>query len=401
MTSAANNAPASPRRSIGAPWRTGSQAAARILAIMAAARIAAGPPELPGVHPQPDVGLFWDSLLTLRTAGGQKQNAILSAFNPQDTPLLVAGIEYFVSRLPVDGHGFTLFVSGDERRYLNPVEVSPTTAVVRGERTVLSQASYKWYGRTWVPSMALTYLHAEQAFDATEIASDPGFVRAIGDSIMLAPALRYRFPAHLYVEAGLPVNRQLFQAPVSSHWEYGPKALVGLAYGTNSSVEISFQDTSRPFDTRLQTDPLGQPLTGTLLTTHDQRYEVAWRHTWDAPHRFQTTLRGFHVARADNGAGYSDYTRRGVAVGTRFDLGPWALRSQARWSTYDFARQIISVFEPIPRTRVETDVEARIEYRWTPRVRTYVEYFHERQDSNVPADRYRSHTWLGGMEMDL
>ncbi len=378
-----------------------AHALARFIALLPFALALAGPPELPGLHPQPDLGLFWDKLLTVRAAGGHKQNALLSAFNPQDTPLVVAGLEFFATRLPVDGHAFTLYASADERRYLNPVEIAPSDPVVRGERTVLSQASYKWYGSTWVPSVAFTYLHAEQAFDATEIASDPGFIRAIGDSLMLAPTLRYRFPAHLYVEAGLPVNRQLFKAPVSSHWEYGPKLLVGLAYGTNSAFELSFQDTARPFDTRLQTDPLGQPLAGTLLTTHDQRFEAVWRHTWNVAHRFQTTLRGFHVTRADNGAGFSDYTRVGTALGTRFDAGKWGFRSQARWSTYDFALQIISVFEPIPRTRVETDVEAHVEYRWTPRLRTYAEYFHERQDSNVAADRYRSHTWIVGVEADF
>ncbi len=377
------------------------QLLSHVLPLLLAPIALAGHPDLPGIHRQPDIGLFWDNLLTVRLAGGHKQNAILSPFNPQDTPLLSAGLEWFASRLPIDGHGFTFFVSADERRYLNPVEVSPDTPGIRGERTVLSQASYKWYGRTWVPSVSFTHLHAEQAFDATEIASDPGSIRAVGDSLILAPTLRHRFPAILYVEASFPVNRQLFRAPVSSHWEYGPKALVGLAYATNSAVELSFQDIHRPFDTRRQTDPLGIPLNDTLLATHDLRYEASWRHTWNQPHRFQTTLRAFHVTRADNGAGYSDYTRLGGALAARFDAGKWSVRSQARWSTYDFALQIISVFEPIPRTRVETDVEARVEYRWTQRLRTYGEYFHERQDSNVAADRYRSHTALAGVEIDF
>ena len=142
--------------------------------------VLAGPIELPGMHPEPDVGLLWNKLLTLRAAGGYKQNAILSAFNPQDTPILGGGLEWFASRLPVDGHGLTLFLSADERRYIDPVEVSSAADPIRGERTILSQASYKWYGTTWVPTMAMTYLHAEQAFDATELASDPGFIREIG-----------------------------------------------------------------------------------------------------------------------------------------------------------------------------------------------------------------------------
>ena len=88
-------------------------------------------------------------------------------------------------------------------------------------------------------------------------------------------------------------------------------------------------------------------------------------------------------------------------MGAQFEYGKWAFRGLARWSTFDFALQIVSVFDPIPRTREETEFEARIEYRWTQRFRTYSEYMHERQHSNVQADNYHANTWQAGLELDF
>jgi hypothetical protein len=372
-----------------------------LAALTFGASLMAGPIELPGMREDPGTLLLWDHLLTLKTGGGYKNNALLAAFTPQDTPLIVGGLEFFLTRIPVDGHAVTLFFSGDERRYAQPVHINDTQPDAEHEQTLLSQASYKYQGTTWVPGISLTHLHAEQVFDATELANAPGSVRAEGDALILHPSLRYKLPAVLFFEAGYPVNWQHFKSPVSSYTEFGPKLIAGLQYRAQSSIELSFQYTDRPFDSRRQTDALGQPLYDTLLTTYDTRYEIAWKHTWNAPHKFQTTLRGFHLQRVENGLGFSDYQRIGASVGARFELGNWAFRGQARWSTYTFALQIVSVFDPVPRTREDMDFDTRIEYRWTPRFRTYAEYVHEEQRSNVAADRYRSNTWQGGVELDF
>lgn len=360
----------------------------------------AGPMDLPGVHPTESPLLIWDHVLTLKTGAGYKNNALLAAFTPADTALITGGIDFFLTRLPIDGHQFTVFFSGEERRYLDPIELR-TGDTADHELLLLSQVAYKYYGNHVIPGLNFTHLHARQVFDATDLEGVPGTVRASGHALILTPSLRYPLPRGFYVQGDYVVTRQLFQSPVSSYWEYGPKAALGWQYTTNGSVEVSFQHTDRPFDTRLQTDALGQPLSDTSLTTTDTRYEATWKQVWYAPLKLQTTLRGFTLSRLENGDGFSDYDRLGGSVGAQFEYGKWAFRGLARWSTFDFALQIVSVFDPIPRTREETEFEARIEYRWTPRFRTYAEYMHERQHSNVQADNYHANTWQAGLELDF
>ena len=361
----------------------------------------AGPIELPGMHRQDGEFPLWDHLLTLKAGGGFKNNALLSAFQPQDTPLATAGIELFLTRLPADGHQWTVLFSGDERRYLDPVQVNADQPAATHERLLLSQVSYRHYGPHWVQALGFTHLHAQQVFDATDLGGLPGAIRASGHAFILNPSLRYPIPRGFHLQAEYVATRQLFQSPVSSYWEFGPKVSAGWQYKSLASVDISYQYTDRPFDTRLQTDPLGQSLFGTALTTYDSRFELSWKQTWYAPRKLQTTLRGFRVSRTENGEGFSDYDRTGGSIITQMELGKWALRGLARWSTFDFAMQIVSVFDPVPRTREEAEFEARIEYRWNPRLRTYAEYMHEQQRSNVRADNYRSNTWQAGLEVDF
>jgi hypothetical protein len=361
----------------------------------------AGPFELPGIRPDPTPFLLWDQLLTLRTAGGAKDNALLAAFNPQQTPLAIFGVEYFLHRLPVDANSVTFFFSGDERRYLRPATTSPGQPDAPNERTLLSHLSLRHDGIHLSPGITFTHLAAEQVFDATDLGGLPGTVRASGHSFMITPALRYRPVEPLFLEAAWVANRQLFKSPVSSYWESGPRLTLGCTFSTNSSVELSFQYTDRPFDSRLQTDPLGEPLFDTRLSNFDSRYEIAWRQTWLPKYRLNSTLRAFHLQRLENGEGFTDYSRIGGSFLAQAELGPWAFRALARWSTFDFDLQIVSVFDPVPRTRVVTDFEGRLEYRWTQRFRTYAEFIHERQDSNVAADRYRANTWQLGAEIDF
>lgn len=363
----------------------------------------AGPFPLPGLQQeQEDTPLsLWDSLLTLKSGAGFKDNPLLSPFTQESTALATFGLEFFLTRLPIDGHQLTLFFSGDERRYLKPIQPDPDIEAARHELVLLSQLSYRYYGNHTIPGLTFTHLHANQVFDASEFGGQPGTIRASGHALILAPSLRYPLPGKLYLQGEFVLTRQHFQAPVSSYWEHGPKASLGWQYRTNSSIDFSFQYIERPFDTRQQTDPLGQPLSGTSLTTFDTRYEASWKHTWYAPLKFQTTARVFRVARIENGEGFSDYTRTGGSFAAQVEWKRWAARGLFRKSNYDFDLQIVSVFDPVPRTRVEQELELRLQYSWTSRFRTFAEYLHESQSSNVQADDYHANTWQAGLELDF
>ena len=187
----------------------------------------------------------------------------------------------------------------------------------------------------------------------------------------------------------------------SGYAEYGPRLVGAWRPATNTVLELSWNWTARPFDSRSQTDILGTPLTGTRLTNHDLRTQLEWRQTWDAGRRFQTSARLLHLRRTENGEGFSDSDRLGAVAGMTLRLGRWQLRGTGRWSTYDFAFQIVSPFQPVPRTREEIGAEARIECRLGEPVRLYAEYAYEEQRSNVPSDNFRAQTGLLGIEYDF
>ncbi len=365
-------------------------------------RLVAGPIELFPPREEPGPFLLWDSQFTLRSGAGYKENVLLAAEQRQDSALAIFGAEWLILRPPIDANSFTFFFSGDDRRYLNHAITGPGQPPATGEQVFISNAAYK---RTVTEDLtlglSLTHLYTEQVLDASEFGGDPGSVWVSGHGLIGTPTARWTLPAHFYAEVGLPVTREILKAPVSSYWEWGPKVTVGWNLRANGRIEASFAYVQRPFDTRQQADALGVPIPDTRLTTYDRRTELVWKQTWDAHRHFQTTARLFHVHRTENGEGFSDYDRFGASGTVRLDFRHWLLLGTVRWSTYDFPVQIVSVFDPVPRTREEFELEARIEYRWNDRWRNFAEFVHEQQRSNVPADDYHSHVWQVGVEHDF
>ena len=182
-------------------------------------RTSAGAFELPGIREAEDSpGLsLWDTLLTVKAGGGYKDNPLLSPFTPLDTPIVTVGLEYFLTRLPVVGHQFTLFFSGDERRFVRALRPAPEADEARHELVLLTQASYRYFGNHLISGLSFTHLHAAQVFDASEFGGQPGTIRASGHALILTPSIRYPLPGQLYLQAEYVLTRQHFKAPVSSY----------------------------------------------------------------------------------------------------------------------------------------------------------------------------------------
>lgn len=361
----------------------------------------AGPWEQPAPMVEPGPFLFWDTSLTVRAGLGYKDNPLLSPNSGNDTAISQLGADLFVTRLPVDDHAFNLFVSLDDRRYLDEVRSGPGQPRADKEQLFLASAEYhRSLTGGWRPGLAVVAYHAEQVYDASDFGGQPGTVRARGKVATATPSVRYTRDAWS-LELQFTGGHFWFDPPVSGYAEYGPRLVGAWRPATNTVLELSWNWTARPFDSRSQTDILGTPLTGTRLTNHDLRTQLEWRQTWDAGRRFQTSARLLHLRRTENGEGFSDYDRLGAVAGMTLRLGRWQLRGTGRWSTYDFAFQIVSPFQPVPRTREEIGAEARIECRLGEPVRLYAEYAYEEQRSNVPSDNFRAQTGLLGIEYDF
>lgn len=95
-------------------------------------------PGLPTLSDLPTLSL-WDTVFTLRSSAGYKDNVALSATRPSGSALLRNQAEAIVFRLPVEGLEFNAFVSGEDTRYL-------ASNVVDVEQNALAHAQLK---RTW------------------------------------------------------------------------------------------------------------------------------------------------------------------------------------------------------------------------------------------------------------
>src|SRR5687767_14330905 len=71
----------------------------------------------------PDVPSIWEKSLNLRGGFGYKDNLLLSRTNREESSLILSGIDLSLYRLPLDGKQFTLFVTGEDTRFLEGREV--------------------------------------------------------------------------------------------------------------------------------------------------------------------------------------------------------------------------------------------------------------------------------------
>ncbi|MSU36281.1 MAG: hypothetical protein EXS36_14530 [Pedosphaera sp.] len=366
----------------------------------------------PGVNPvelsvgellrKPSAFRDWDMILSARTEGGYADNVLQSDTFRHGSGFLAVGADLFVVHLPAKGPEFNLFFSGDDRRYFSSVSAGSNQPSATKDQYFITQATMKQVWRdAWTFSFAAQHVYNDQVYDASDLEDGFGSIRTQGNYFNMLPSVRRGFGKSVLLEAAVRGGRQFFRSPISSYWEAGPRLTAGWTPSTNTTLELGLSENRRWYDGRLKTDLAGNRLPGTHLETDDQRVELVWRQTWDSHRWWSTTLRGYFNHRTDDAAGYYDYDRLGAAVSLKFSPPHWVARLSARGSTYDFRRQLVSPFNPVPRTREEAELEARIERQITKQLRAYVRGLHDFARSNVPLDRYRANTALAGIEWDF
>lgn len=344
----------------------------------------------------------WNMIVSGRSEGGYADNVLLSEKRRQGSGFVAAGADLFLIYLPAKGPEFNLFFSGDDRRYLASIRTGSNQPSATKDQYFITQATLKQAWRDdWIFSFAAQHVYNDQVYDASDLEDRIGSVRTQGHFFNLLPAIRRGIGRYFFLEAAVGGGRQHFESPISSYWEAGPRLTAGWTPNTNTSVEIGLSANRRWYDTRLETDLAGNPFPGTQLGTYDKRADLVWRQTWDSRRWWSTTLRGFINHRTDDAAGYYDYDRLGAAATLKFSPPHWIVRLAVKGSTYDYRRQLVSPFNPVPRAREEAELEARVERQITKQLRLYVRGLYDVTHSNVPLDSYRANTALAGVEWDF
>lgn len=358
--------------------------------------VLAGPIQFAQPMLEPSPFLLWDLSTTVRPSFGYRQNPTLAqdAFREASTFVNV-GAELLLFRLPTEGNHFHLFFSGDDRRYLDSSQIEK-------EQTFVTQAEFRHeFGTGW--STALTGLHVynDQVVDLSTVDQGRGTTRAAGHTLSARPNVRWDATPQLWFEVESELVRQIFFEPLDDYWEFAPRALAGWKLPRDSSVTASYLHLWRPYDDSPQLSPTGETLPGTLNRIQSDRFELRWKQRWDAGKRWTTTLRGFFHVTQDNGLGFYDYQRPGVALTVQYQISRWTLRAGGRYSRYDYLAQSIAPDEVTTRLREEWGGDLRAQFDVTKNFRLFVDYEFQHSTGNVAVDNYQDHLVQGGFEWEF
>ena len=349
--------------------------------------------------------LLWQSALTLRTSGGWRDNSLLAGTNSQATPFAGWGLEFFLFRMPVDQHRFTLMFIGDDRRYVKRVELDTAGGVVNGETVMSTHADYRGIlSDNWSWNLLGQHLYADQVFDASTLEDGNGGMRATVHGFTASPSIRWNPIGGFRIDLGYQWQRQNFEQPLDGFWAMGPKATVGLDYGSKGSVEAAIRQDDRAYDSRPAANLLGGPQLGTVAYFTQRHAELVFKNRWIDRPRIQSTLRLFYLGNGDQEVGFYDFDRFGIGIGLKADWKAWTMAWGCRWSEWSYERQFVS---PAPedlfkyRRREDLEFNVRLERRLGSHLTLFVEELFETQRSNVELENFQSHTVQCGLEWEF
>jgi hypothetical protein len=295
---------------------------------------------------------LWDSTFTARAGGGYKDNVLLAHIAPEGSPFVSAGAEAMVFRLGLDPLQVSLFGSADASHYFTaPPANDEYTAFVQG------QLDYDW-SETWRTSFGAQYFYQDQILDVSASETNRQSVRAIGNTVSLRPGARMALSVPIWLALETPVTRQWFEAPLDDYWAAGAKLAAGFNYGRDSEVSLSYGPSWEYYDTEPARDSAGQAIPGEKRERFFQEARLTWRHYWDEPKRWRTTVTLGSRLNHETG-GYWDYTRWSAGARMVYRAKPWELSGEARVSRYAYENQTVSATDPSLRRRTECTAEAQ------------------------------------------
>jgi hypothetical protein len=343
----------------------------------------------------PDVPSIWENSMNLRGGFGFKDNLLLSRTNREESPLILSGIDFSLYRLPLDGKQFTLFITGEDTRFLEGHEV-------KSEQYAAALAEFRMdLGPKWNAGTLAQYVYQDQIFDVSTIEATTGPVRVQGHRVGLWPSVRWNFSKDFWLQAEPRVSRQFYKEPLDDYWEPGGKLTLSHDYGFRSTISFGYAIAQLIFDTREQLALDGTALPGQPLEYTQYEPEILIRHNWDARRRWRTTTRLSFQLNEDNGPGFFDYYRYQAAQQVRYVNDRWDVKASGKASYYDFVRQPATLSDPSSREKTLLTFLLRVDRKLMKHLKIFAEFEHEHSLSNRPSEEYRVNRIVGGIDVEL
>lgn len=335
----------------------------------------------------------WTTSADLRTWTGYKDNVLLSTFDPVSAPLIGAGGDFILSRLPTAGTEFMLLATGDYIQFLGSPEAEPEALAL-----VQAEARRK-LGSGWTLATTAQYIYSHQVFDVSATEAELATTKARGNTFQVAPALEWVPERNWRTELVVNGGRQWFSAPLDDYWELSPVARVVREFKPTFDLALSYRFVERWFDTRPPLDARGDSLPGILRFTQNE-VELRPQFYFGTKRQWQLGLRLGALLNQDNGEGYFDYVRYATGLQLRGTAGKWSFRAGSLVYTYNYPVQQVS--GPLSPLRHKNDftVLARVEFRLSRKLFLFTQYDGESALDNLPDADYDVNMYSLGIERE-
>jgi len=338
---------------------------------------------------------YWDKTINFRGAAGYKDNVLLSNIKREGSAFWLTGADFSLFRAPLDGGpSVTIFASAEDRRYFSAPDLD-------NEDVVLSQAKImQEVGGDWSVGGLVQYLYADQVYDASATEQLFTALPVISHNFEVAPIVTRTLPWNSELELKVSGERQLFDEPLDSYWEFGPQLTYTKKYGNRSSVSLSYRYNHRYYDTRHALDLERFDIPDRPLRFDQHDFELTASHSFDQARHWRNRLRLLFGMNTDNGVGFYDYHRYRVIERFGYYGKDWQATIEGKILYYDYQKQPVPEGAAI-RQLWEYDAALHVEKTIWKQLKVFVDYEYGTVSSNFPLEEYDANTVMGGVDWEF
>ena len=338
--------------------------------------------------------MLWQHTLALRTGAGYDDNVLLSPSSPQGSAFLTAGLDFSLSRLPLDGWGVDVLATGDDQRYLQ-------NGRSRGTDFWLTDVTIKRFlGDHWQAGVEATENYLDEV-DYVDTLAGPAAVEIQGNALKLKPFIRREFGTNWWAELDFPTAREIFDAPLDNVWKYGPQLQIGFSDDKQREIALNYQIQQFDHDSWPALSADGTPVGTRNLSLVEQRAELHWREVWDADDHWSTDTKLTFTRDQDNGGKFFNFNEYSAVERLRYNRRPWQLTATLRGSYLDYPVQRTGLTYGPTLNQFLLHATLHGERRLASWLKLYAEYNYERVLSNLSDIRYQANTVTVGLSWEF
>jgi hypothetical protein len=338
--------------------------------------------------------MLWDEEGDVSSGVGYNNNVLLSATNRQGSAFYVNGLDFVVTRLPIDGWQVVGAVIADDIRYWRNVGTGSEDSFV-ASLTVERELPAGWQA-----GLELRDLYEKEVLDITtsEGVAAPTLVQGYG--ITEEPYVRKNLPAGFWLKLEMPVTRWLLAGPLDDYWDFGPVVTAGCELGSRADVSISYGVSYQQHDEWLALNDEDEQLPQ-RLDIFQQSVELAWHQYWDANRHWQSWTKLSYSKREDNGAGYFNYSQYQAVEDLHWQSDGWDIKGSAQIAYEDYPVQNPGVLNGQTLYRELLDFSLEVERRLYKNLKGFSKVEYQRAISNFinDGDDYTGTTVSGGLRL--